>query len=64
MLPADQKVSALSPAKLALYTGLSLQTVERLETGEDWVQWMRAEHGAPPGLDSTIEWRVTKPEQQ
>jgi hypothetical protein len=47
MVPADQKVSAMSPDKLALYTGLSLRTVQRLETGEDWLQWMRFEEGAP-----------------
>ena len=33
----------MSRAEMAMYTGLSLQAVQRLKSGEDWLQWMRVE---------------------
>ena len=62
MTPADQKVSAsrtrpspqrsrasVPPAKLAMYTGLPLRTVQRLESGEEWLKWMRLDEGTRRG---------------
>ena len=44
MRAADERAS-MSLAELAMYTGLSLRAAQRLKSGEEWLEWMRAEEG-------------------